>query len=244
MIEHLASAMTQHKMFTLFSLSNCFYLVKSLLFHEDFYIPPPAHNDFPLQEALYICSQNYAIPLYYSDMVSCLLFIPTHWNSRVLGVQGPIRRQFMLIRWEETQETHELPSFWSIFSRMFTEQMERVSPGSVFQNKGQVCLLCRIIKVMSPSGAKDRHAHFPLGNIWVASVQVSSSGPLCITLWKWAQEQVEMLILWWLPLLWLTNCPSSLTLESCVLCQHLWTYGTLTYYQASRIQFQILHGSQ
>lgn len=70
---------------------------------------------------------------------------------------------------------------------------------------------------------------------------VSVTWPLYVTLWEFqAQRTAQMLILWLLLLLWMTNSPLSLTQEFCVFCQHPWNYSRIICQLASWAKSQTI----
>lgn len=78
-----------------------------------------------------------------------------------------------------------------------------------------------------------------------SAVYAASSGPLCITPWdleskaNWYETHLRLCVVLWIVVFFVSDFVSLF----CVLNQQLWNPGSLTYWFASRVKFQMLHSS-
>lgn len=74
---------------------------------------------------------------------------------------------------------------------------------------------------------------------WVGVTWPSSCHPLRIQ----GSGTTQMLRLWLLLLMWVTNCPLSLIQDDCILCQHPWNYNRIICQLVNWVKSQTNHSS-
>ena len=140
----------------------------------------------------------------------CLSICPTWWIHFL---------SFPTLPWVPRKVTFmddikELPYF--LTSAWFCSMEET----SKKLNSGKTVTLGRLLFPFSPVGLHGSSLAMQ------STACISVTWPLYVILWEFqAQKTAQMLILWLLLLLWVTNCPLSLTQEFCVFCQHPWIYS-------------------